>query len=294
MMTVVRRIIRGFTFIWNHSLVKNERLGAIYRYIKFHFRYRNGQECIIPFLEHSLRIIKGEGSQAHLFTYLEDFEEMIFLLHYLNKDDRFIDVGANIGAYSILASGQIGCQTLSFEPSIQNYKLLDSNIQLNNLQNSIKTYNYALGEIDQVSNIRYKGTMTYIINDDIMNSQKVLIKKLDDFTDYGELIKIDVEGYEEFVLKGATKVLKDLSTNALIVELGGFRHNRYGSSNDKIHKILINNHFFPIKYNPYTRRIKKLKIYREDQFNTIYIRDEKFVETRLINSPKYKIGNQYI
>ena len=33
-----------------------------------------------------------------------------------------------------------------------------------------------------------------------MNSQKVLIKKLDDFTNYGELIKIDVEGYEEFVL----------------------------------------------------------------------------------------------
>ena len=293
-MKVFRRIMLAFTFIWNHSLVKNERFSAIYRYIKFHFRYRNGQECIIPFLEHSLLIKKGEGSQAHYYTYLADFEEMLFLLHYLNKDDRFIDVGANIGAYSILAAGQIGCNTLSFEPSIQNHKLLKSNIQLNNLKNIIKTYNYALGEIDKVSNIRYKGTMTYIINDDIMNSQKVLIKKLDDFTDYGELIKIDVEGYEEFVLKGATKVLKHLHTNALIVELGGARHNRYGSSNDKIHKILINNHFSPIKYDPYTRRIKKLKIYREDQFNTIYIRDEKFVENRLINSPKYKIGNQYI
>ena len=151
-----------------------------------------------------------------------------------------------------------------------------------------------MGEINKVSTIRFKGTMTYIVNNNTMNSQKVLIKKLDDFTDYGELIKIDVEGYEEFVLKGATKVLKHLHTNALIVELGGARHNRYGSSNDKIHKILINNHFSPIKYDPYTRRIKKLKIYREDQFNTIYIRDEKFVENRLINSPKYKIGNQYI
>ena len=91
-------------FIWNHSLVENERLSAIYRYIKFHYTYRNGQECIIPFLEHSLLINKGEGSQAHYYTYLADFEEMLFLLHYLNKDDRFIDVGANIGAYSILAS----------------------------------------------------------------------------------------------------------------------------------------------------------------------------------------------
>ena len=293
-MKVIRRIIRAFIFIWNHSLVKNERLSAIYRYIKFHFRYVNGQECIIPFLEYSLLIKKGEGNQAHYYTYLADFEEMIFLLHYLNKDDRFIDVGANIGAYSILASGQIGCQTLSFEPSIQNYKLLNSNVKLNNLQNSIKTYNYALGEIDKVSTILFRGTMTYIINDDTMNLQKVLIKKLDDFTDHGELIKIDVEGYEEFVLKGATKVLKQLHTNALIVELGGKRHNRYGSSSDKIHKILINNHFSPIKYDPYNRGIQKLKNYRKNQFNTIYIRDEKFVENRIINSPKYKIGNQWI
>ena len=66
------------------------------------------------------------------------------------------------------------------------------------------------------------------------------------------------------------------------------------SNKSSIHEILINNHFSPIKYDPYTRRSKKLKIYREDQFNTIYIRDEKFVENRLINSPKYKIGNQYI
>ena len=141
-MKVFRRIILAFTFIWNHSLVKNERLSAIYRYIKFHFRYRNGQECIIPFLEHSLLIKKGEGSQAHYYTYLADFEEMLFLLHYLNKDDRFIDVGANIGAYSILAAGQIGCNTLSFEPSIQNHKLLKSNIQLNNCKSVLLNVNF--------------------------------------------------------------------------------------------------------------------------------------------------------
>ncbi len=175
-----------------------------------------------------------------------------------------------------------------------NYKILNSNVQLNNVQSTIKLYNYALGDKNESKTIGFKGAMTYITNNKRLNLQRTVIKKLDNIVAYANLLKVDVEGYEEFVLKGATKVLKDLHTNALIVELGGFRHNRYGSSNDKIHKILINNHFFPIKYDPYTRRIKKLKIYREDQFNTIYIRDEKFVENRLINSPKYKIGNQYI
>ena len=50
----------------------------------------------------------------------------------------------------------------------------------------------------------------------------------------------------------------------------------------------------PIKYFPYERVFNRLKTYRKNQFNTIYIRDEKFVENRIINSPKYKIGNQWI
>ena len=176
MMTVVRRIIRGFTFIWNHSLVKNERLGAIYRYIKFHFRYRNGQECIIPFLEHSLLIKKGEGSQAHYYTYLEDFEEMLFLLHFLDMDDRFIDIGANIGSYSILASTIIGCHTLSFEPSVKNYKILSFNVQLNNVQSTIKLYNYALGDKNESKTIGFKGAMSYITNNKRLNLQRKNLK----------------------------------------------------------------------------------------------------------------------
>ena len=119
-----------------------------------------------------------------------------------------------------------------------------------------------------------------------------MINKLDDFTDYSQLIKIDVEGYEEFVLNGASEILNHPKTNALIVELAGL--NRYGSSNEIVHNLLMENNFSPIKYSPYERVIKKLTSWRDDQFNTIYIRDEKLVRKRIINSPKYKIGNQWI
>ena len=97
---------------------------------------------------------------------------------------------------------------------------------------------------------------------------------------------------EEFVLKGAKQVLSHANTHAVIIELAGF--NRYNSSNAIIHELMIKNHFFPVQYFPEIREIKKLESFRIDQFNTIYIRNEKFVENRLINSPKYKIGNQYI
>ena len=217
---------------------------------------------------------------------------MLFLLHFLDMDDRFIDIGANIGSYSILASTIIGCHTLSFEPSVENYKILNFNVQLNNVQSTIKLYNYALGDKNESKTIGFKGAMTYITNNKRLNLQRTVIKKLDNIVAYANLLKVDVEGYEEFVLKGAKGVLSHPKTNAIIIELAGY--NRYGSSDEKVHNLLIQHNFFPIKYFPYERIFNRLTTYRKNQFNTIYIRDEKFVENRLINSPKYKIGNQYI
>ena len=93
-------------------------------------------------------------------------------------------------------------------------------------------------------------------------------------------------------VKYAKKVLKNPKTNALIIELAGY--NRYGSSDEKVHDLMIQNNFFPIKYFPNKRVFSKLKTFREDQFNTIYIRDAQFVKNRLIHSPKYKIGEKWI
>ena len=99
-----RRIYSLLRLIKAHPLAKNEKLSALIRYFTFHLRYKNGEEIAIPFSEGHLIISKGEGSQAIYFTHLEDYEEMEFLLHFLRDNDHLIDIGANIGAYSILAA----------------------------------------------------------------------------------------------------------------------------------------------------------------------------------------------
>ena len=287
-----RRIYSLLRLIKAHPLTKNEKLSALIRYFTFHLRYKNGEEIAIPFSGGHLIISKGEGSQAHFFTYLEDYEEMVFLLHFLRVNDQFIDVGANIGAYSILAASQIGCKTIAFEPSEKNYSILQANLHLNNLQEFIEIHNFALGEKNETKTIGTKGALTYITNNQNLDLQKIEIQRLDDFAEYAQIIKIDVEGFEEFVLKGAERVLNHPDTHAVILELAGY--NRYNSSDAIIHKLMINNHFFPVQYFPEIREIKKLESFRIDQFNTIYIKNMKLVKERIIESPKYKIGSYWV
>ena len=169
---------------------------------------------------------------------------------------------------------------------------MQANLHLNNLQEFIEIHNFALGEKNETKTIGTKGALTYITNNQNLDLQKIEIQRLDDFAEYAQIIKIDVEGFEEFVLKGAEQVLNHPDTHAVILELAGY--NRYNSSDAIIHKLMINNHFFPVQYFPEIREIKKLESFRIDQFNTIYIKNMKLVKERIIESPKYKIGSYWV
>ena len=62
----------------------------------------------------------------------------------LNEDDKFIDIGANIGTYSILSTTMVGCETISFEPSNQIFRILENNVQINNVESKINLYKVKL------------------------------------------------------------------------------------------------------------------------------------------------------
>jgi FkbM family methyltransferase len=69
------------------------------------------------------------------------------LVHEILKKDKllFIDIGANIGYYSLLAAS-IGIKCIAFEPIQKNYRLFEKSIKQNNFQHLIKLYKIALGE----------------------------------------------------------------------------------------------------------------------------------------------------
>ena len=135
----------------------------------------------------------------------------------LEKGMNVIDIGAHIGAYTILAAEKIGedGKVLSIEPEPKNYKQLLENIKLNNFQNVIPK-NIALSDHEGVEKLYlnfYTTSHSLVIKNDNTFSIEVRVKTLDKLLeeiglDKIDFIKIDAEGVELEILKGAEKTLK--------------------------------------------------------------------------------------
>ncbi len=140
----------------------------------------------------------------------------------------FVDVGANVGYFTILASDLINSGHIySFEPDIENYKVLIKNIKTNKIKN-VTPIKKAVSNID--------GTRNIFIDEKNLGSHSLsrknvsngnLIQKIETitlnsfFNDLSEnssefLIKMDVQGSEGLIIKGAENLLKRENTKILM------------------------------------------------------------------------------
>ncbi|MCW3109757.1 MAG: FkbM family methyltransferase, partial [Segetibacter sp.] len=224
------------------------------------------------------------------------FSEMGFLLHFLTKDDLFADIGANIGSYSILASGVNGAKTIAFEPSLKTFTQLQKNISVNHLGNNITAYNLALGsKVDKLFFTTALDTVNHVVpvyELEQNNGVEVDVDTLDNIVkDQGTpiLIKIDVEGFETEVINGMEKTLRDENLKAIIIELNGSGF-RYGYDEKNIHDKLVLQGFQPYLYDPFSRALTVSSGY--GSYNTLYLRDISFVEDRVEKAKKVKVFNE--
>ncbi|MGC8982016.1 MAG: FkbM family methyltransferase [Minisyncoccia bacterium] len=143
----------------------------------------------------------------------------------LNSSEIFVDVGANNGYYSLLASKIVGKKGIvySIEPDPQNFKKLIENIRLNKIKNIIPIQT-AVGdkigkallnrspiEDGQNSLLDLQGSKEHI---------EININLLDNLINKADMIKIDVEGYEENVLIGSKKLLNKVKRLIFEYNLG--------------------------------------------------------------------------
>ncbi|WP_205529773.1 FkbM family methyltransferase [Pedobacter chitinilyticus] len=226
------------------------------------------------------------GITGNIYVGLHEFNDMGFLLHFLREEDLFFDIGANVGSYTLLASGHVGAKTIAFEPIPHTFEILSKNVSLNRLESKVTLCNKALGSkigiIEFTSNL---DTVNHVIsNDEDKNDViNVEVSILDEFIESDPiLLKIDVEGFETEVIKGGKKVLENKRLKAIIIELNG-SGNRYNYKEEDIHNYFISMGFTPYLYDPLKREFKQASAF--GAFNTIYIRDIDFVKNRC-NSAK--------
>lgn len=159
-----------------------------------------------------------KGFGKFMYAFREYYEpELAYLEKVLSPGKVFIDVGANFGVYALVASKLVGAagRVTAFEPTAQSFAILQQNIELNHCAN-VRAFRVAL------THSRGKAWL-YHGWDPVGNSlgmdplcgdegEEVQTEALDNLLeengiDRVDVIKVDVEGAEELVLRGATRSL---------------------------------------------------------------------------------------
>ena len=162
-------------------------------------------------------------------------EDDAFYISYLKKDDIVVDVGANIGTEALLSASLVkeDGKVYTFEPNPRIYKYLLKNIKLNGFHN-IEPFCTAIGDensIVELTDLRNED-MNHIIVDksDNIRTVKTKLSRLEDLVPATikriNLLKIDTEGYELFVLKGAGNLLE--KTDCIYYESWEQLYNQFG------------------------------------------------------------------
>ena len=285
-------IFRTLKFVLNHPLNQKRKLNAFWGLVKWFINVKfNPYPVIVPYGEKSLFIMKKglTGATGNLFCGLHEFQDMAFLLHFLRSTDTFVDIGANVGSYTILGGSEIGAKTISIEPIPETFQILESNIVINKINDRVTALNIGLGaKKENLEFTKSQGPVNHVATENEKDTITIPIGIFDDIIniDLPTLIKIDVEGFETEVIKGMPNALSNDNLKAIIIELNG-SGKRYGYDDDQIHKKLVSYGFVPFRYDPFKRKLHQLETYGLE--NTIYIKDLNFTQNRIRSSKKIKI-----
>lgn len=163
----------------------------------------------------------------------------------MSASDVLLDIGANVGLYSLCAARFRGVRVFAFEPESQNFALLNVNIHRNGLQDSIVAYCVALADETRfdtlyVSNFE-AGASCHSFGESLRPDglpfsaafrQGCFATTLDALTQAGAIpvprhIKIDVDGIEHKVIRGAAKTLADRQVASVLVEINAKRDDHW-------------------------------------------------------------------
>jgi FkbM family methyltransferase len=164
----------------------------------------------------------GPDSEPTTNAWIDSFE----------SDDTFVDIGANIGLYSLLAAASRVSKVYAFEPNPFTFSVLTRNIFSNGFNSIIFPFCLPLNEASALVTFKLEGLHAGSVRNGIVrNGQDLEDKtittasfsvdeffKLQDISNVNHL-KIDVDGLELKILRGATDLLSNRALKSILVEI---------------------------------------------------------------------------
>lgn len=179
--------------------------------------------------------LSSRAEVKRLWSCKKEPDTIAWLEKHLRPDDVFFDVGANVGAYSFVAQAIVSrrCRVFAFEPSFPTFSSLCRNIRLNGLSPIICPLQVALTDRDGMLEFQYSdlapGAALHSTEHDTPSAEAIyrqptLGLQLDTLVaTFGlppaSLMKIDVDGGEERVLRGARRVLSSVAMRSVLIEI---------------------------------------------------------------------------
>jgi FkbM family methyltransferase len=274
-----------------HPLSADRKAKTLFDYVSWNLARKAMNHKVLLPLPNDLQIMVPNQSNFATGLYLHqlyDFSNMGFFCHFLRAEDLLLDVGANVGVYGLLAGKSTGCNVIACEPAPDTFRTLSDNTRLNRLDDRIELHNAAVGDAD--------GSLTISVGQHGLNhvveggGTVVPQRRLDDIVGDREAraLKLDVEGYEMHVLRGATRILANPAFKVVMVEINGLIE-RYGETVDGIRAHLRSYGFAPVAYDPETRSLKP-----GGEHDEMFVRDMDFVSQRVRDAQPFALfGKSY-
>lgn len=140
------------------------------------------------------------------------------------KDMIFVDVGCNIGAFSLNMAGYVS-KVISFEPNPRTLVYLRRNVELNGFKN-IEVVPKGLSDVPGEAElfIQSLGSSSFHKHKQIGDSERVQLTTLDEYLaskgdSRVDILKVDVEGHEMACLKGAEKTIDQQDKMVIVLEM---------------------------------------------------------------------------
>ncbi len=202
-------------------------------------------------------------------SFFEEEPLMIEWIRSFSKQDIFLDIGANVGIYTLAALTK-NCKVYSVELDPKNVSILFDNLYLNKFFDNCLVLPFAIGDTNKIEKIYYRD---FSIGDALQSIGKetqlptIMGKKFfanqivfnldhifNQFSlEYPTKVKIDVDGNEKIVMEGAKDLISNC--NEIYIEDNGLEDDNY------IINFLNTNNFTEYKKMPINKDMKNIKIY---------------------------------